>query len=127
LQNKKTSKQHGYGMAAEQIQELTENFCNIVMSERQEKENDHTAINLMRQEMAVMRLLIEQLQSKALPPPRNQQRKPFVDQGSYCWTHGYAVTKNHNSQNCRTKGPGHKEEATRDNNMGGSQRGKPQT
>jgi phosphomannomutase len=71
LQNKKTSKQHGYGMAAEQIQELTENFCNIVTSEQQDKDNDCTAINLMRQEMVAMRLLIEQFQNKALPPPRN--------------------------------------------------------
>jgi hypothetical protein len=96
LQNKKTSKQHRYGMA----QELMENCCNIVTSEWHDKENDHTAINLMRQEMAAMRSLIEQLQTKALPPPRNRQRKPFIDQGSYCWTHGYAVMKNHNSQNC---------------------------
>jgi hypothetical protein len=126
LQSKKTSKQQGYGMAAAEIQELTENFCNLVNAERAEKENERTTINLLRQEIDSMCSLIEQLQGKNVPPPRNPKRRPFVDQGSYCWTHGYAVTRNHNSQNCRTKGPGHKEEATRENQMGGSQRGKPQ-
>jgi hypothetical protein len=57
-----------------------------------------------------MRALIEQIQlsNKQPLPPRNRQRRPFVDQGSYYWTHGYAVTRNHNSQTCRTKGPGTK-------------------
>jgi hypothetical protein len=40
-----------------------------------------------------MRTLIEQMQSKTTQQPRNQPCKPFIDQGSYCWTHGYAVTK----------------------------------
>jgi hypothetical protein len=113
-------------MASEQIQELTEFFCNIITAEWHDKENDREIINLMRQEMAAMRSLIEQLQNKPPPAPRNRMRKPYVDQGSYCWTHGYAVTKAHNSQNCHTKGPGHKAEATRADNMGGSQRRKPQ-
>lgn len=38
----------------------------------------------------------------------------------YCWSHGYKVTKNHNSNTCRTRKDGHKEEATRANTMGGS-------
>jgi hypothetical protein len=125
LQNKRTSKHHSYGMAAEHIQELMENFCNLVSSECNDKENDRNLINLMRQEMATMRSLIEQMHTKQVPVPKNRQLKLFTDQGSYCWTHGYAVTKSHNSQNCRTKAPGHKEEATRDNNMGGNQKGKP--
>jgi hypothetical protein len=49
LQSKRTSKQHSYSLAAEQIQELTENFCNLVSSERNNKENDRNIINLMRQ------------------------------------------------------------------------------
>jgi hypothetical protein len=117
LQNKRTTKQHGYGLGADHIQELTENFCNIVTAERQDKENDQAVINL-RQEMSTMCQLVEQLQNNPQPAPKNRTSKPFVDQGSYCWTHGYAITKTHNSQNCRTKGPGHKEDATQENNMG---------
>ena len=52
-------------------------------------------------------------------------RPPRKDHGSYCWTHGYLVTKNHTSKTCRQRKPGHQEEATRDNNMGGNQDGKP--
>jgi hypothetical protein len=40
---------------------------------------------------------------------------------NYCWTHGYKVGRTHTSLNCTTRNPGHKTEATRDDNMGGSQ------
>jgi hypothetical protein len=40
---------------------------------------------------------------------------------NYCWTHGYKVGKTHTSLTCNTPTPGHKSEATRAENMGGSQ------
>jgi hypothetical protein len=40
---------------------------------------------------------------------------------NYCWTHGYKVGKTHTSLTCNTPEPGHKAEATRAENMGGSQ------
>jgi hypothetical protein len=40
---------------------------------------------------------------------------------NYCCTHGYKVGKTHTSLTCNTGNPGHKAEATRDENMGGSQ------
>jgi hypothetical protein len=43
---------------------------------------------------------------------------------NYCWTHGYKVGKTHTSLTYNTHNPGHKAEATRDNNMGGSQANK---
>ena len=42
-------------------------------------------------------------------PPRN-----------YCWTHGFRVSRHHNSTNCRTPNDGHKRETTATNRMGGS-------
>jgi hypothetical protein len=61
----------------------------------------------------------------------NQERR---DKGSlrgfnpfsrnYCWTHGYKVGKTHKSRTCNTPQPGHKAEATRAENMGGSQANK---
>jgi hypothetical protein len=39
---------------------------------------------------------------------------------NYCWTHGYKVGKTHTSLTCNTRNPGHKTEATRAENMGGS-------
>jgi hypothetical protein len=44
------------------------------------------------------------------PSPRNN-----------CWTHGYKVGSTHTSLTCKLPKPGHKKEATRTDNMGGSQ------
>jgi hypothetical protein len=43
---------------------------------------------------------------------------------NYCWTHGYKVGKTHTRRTCNTPQPGHKAEATRAENMGGSQANK---
>jgi ribonuclease D len=43
---------------------------------------------------------------------------------NYCWNHGYKVGMNHTSITCNTRNPGHKTEATRAENMGGSQANK---
>ena len=60
------------------------------------------------------------------PTWRSHNTSPMPDRGGYCWTHGYRVSKlNHTSVNCRWKDDGHKDEATRNNNLGGSQYGKP--
>jgi hypothetical protein len=40
---------------------------------------------------------------------------------NYCWTHGYKVGSTHTSLTCKLPRPGHKKEATRADNMGGSQ------
>jgi hypothetical protein len=41
-----------------------------------------------------------------------------------CWTHGYKVGRTHTSRTCNIPQPGHKAEATRAENMGGSQANK---
>jgi hypothetical protein len=47
------------------------------------------------------------------PSPRN-----------YCWTHGYKKVSTHTSLTCKLPKQGHKKEATRAENMGGSQANK---
>jgi hypothetical protein len=47
---------------------------------------------------------------------------PSVD--NYCWTHGYKLAKIHTSMNCLYPKTGHKKEANKSNNMGGSQANK---
>jgi hypothetical protein len=42
-------------------------------------------------------------------------------QSNYCWTHGYKVGNTYTSLTCKLPKPGHKFEATRADNMGGSQ------
>jgi hypothetical protein len=49
-------------------------------------------------------------------------RKPFAPSvDNYCWSHGYKLARNHTSMNCLYPKTGHKKEATKSNNMGGSQ------
>lgn len=38
----------------------------------------------------------------------------------YCWTHGMT---GHKGDECKTKAPGHRDEATKDNRLGGSEWG----
>jgi hypothetical protein len=52
-------------------------------------------------------------QSSFNPSPRN-----------YFWTHGYKVGSTHTSLTCKLPKPGHKNEATQVDNMGGSQANK---
>jgi hypothetical protein len=52
-------------------------------------------------------------------------RKPFAPSlDNYCLTHGYKIARNHTSERCRYHKTGHKREATKHNNMGGSQANK---
>jgi hypothetical protein len=43
---------------------------------------------------------------------------------NYCWAHGYKVGNTHTNLTCKLPNPGHKKEATRADNMGGSQANK---
>jgi hypothetical protein len=55
---------------------------------------------------------------------RREKRGPISfnpSASNYCWTHGYKIGKTHTSLICNTPKPGHKTEATRADNMGGSQ------
>jgi hypothetical protein len=52
-------------------------------------------------------------------------RKPFAPSiSNYCWTHGYKIARNHTSMNFMFPKTGHKKEATKSDNMGGSQANK---
>ena len=59
------------------------------------------------------------------PVPAVRPKRIPVDEGGYCWSHGYLVNKGHTCENCHYPKPGHQTTATRTNNMGGSQHGKP--
>jgi hypothetical protein len=53
------------------------------------------------------------LRKKIAPPNEN-----------HCWTHGYKIARNHNSDNCLYPKTRHKCYANKDNNLGGSQANK---
>lgn len=56
---------------------------------------------------------------------KNKPATARTDQGSYCWTHGFHVHKDHNSGTCKYKKEGHQDTATRNNPMGGNMDGDP--
>jgi hypothetical protein len=55
---------------------------------------------------------------------RRGPRNGNANANNYCWTNGYKVGRTHTSLTCTTRNPGHKTEATRNDNMGGSQANK---
>jgi hypothetical protein len=145
-----TTKQMGYGLAAVQFQEITEQFANFVSTEQAERQqigqtkwwNNATRAalqvlatqnaDLTQQLSAVSRQLAKTVACISTPrsiftntpgPNQCQQHIP-TDQGGYCWSHGCLVTPRHTSMTCMSKLPGHKDNATRSNMMGGSIIGK---
>jgi hypothetical protein len=80
--------------------------------------------------------LVKQLEENAselrelkalLNQERRDRRGPISSTSSattYCMSHGYKVGNTHTSLTCNTRNPGHKAEATRAGNMGGSQANK---
>lgn len=129
-QQQQTAQQGGFHGGANAAQEAYHQDISDALA------NLATASQTDRQAMAALtntvERLTEQLQKKEEyinklkenKPTHNKQRPPATDQGSYCHTHGYLVHKNHNSTNCRYPGASHNKEATRDNNLGGNQKGK---
>jgi hypothetical protein len=144
----RTSKRSGFGLATQELVAATEHFAYFMA----QAESKGAVVNaLSRKEEAAatakeQRLLLELAEIRALlmkqgtclpvaPGPTHipgvhgipgaPARKQCKDNGRYCWTHGYYVTPTHTSATCATKRPGHIDTATRENNMGGSQYGKP--
>jgi hypothetical protein len=54
-------------------------------------------------------------------PDKRGKRSFNPSESNYCWTHGYKVGSTHTSLTYKLAKPGHKTEATRADNMGGSQ------
>lgn len=72
-----------------------------------------------------MKMLVEKLckEVNELKTANNNNRRSGnrnKNDKSYCWTHGRTRNKLHTSQTCRNKASGHKDEATLDSRMGGS-------
>ena len=127
-----TAKQAGYGQANNINNENIANALNHFALAAQEKDTqlaNLTAqmIELQKQLNDKNNLLAEFMKSQQWanknnnPPPN---ARPFKDNGNYCWSHGYVVGNNHTSGTCKNKKPGHKDDATRANTMGGSDAGK---
>jgi hypothetical protein len=145
----RTSKETGYGLATQAEKLMTENFTNYVTTKRSSQAlalvaalEDKIALDATNK-IALQNITNQYLQlaknfdnamakMKAPMPTTNllrattpHNRKPSVDHGSYCWSHGFHVAGVHTSTSCHTLRPGHQVAATRQNPMGGNLQGKP--
>jgi hypothetical protein len=73
-------------------------------------------MKLITSELRELRALLNQERRDRRGP-----RRFNPSASNYCWSHGYKVGKTHTSRTCNTPNHGHKMEATRADNMGGSQ------
>ncbi len=69
----------------------------------------------IQQQMDMMKQMMEMLQATNSNSNRSSRRNPNLTK--YCWTHGLC---SHSSAECRTKADGHKNAATLQNCLGGS-------
>ena len=79
-----------------------------------------SSVTDLQQQLADLKCEYEQLHNKQTRHPRTRH-----DNRNYCWTHGHRVGNKHTSATCQNKAPGHQDNATRENTMGGSEANKP--
>jgi hypothetical protein len=134
----RTMKESNYGLSVARMEEMAEKFAGYVAVDRAEKDVNHnqvlqTLTNLEKQhakDMAELKAMMMKMGQNTVvpatvaPATNTRTRTAPVDNGGYCWSHGYLVHSQHTSANCRNKKEGHIDTATRTNNLGGSQRGK---
>lgn len=134
IRQNKTMEEAGYHGANASIQETEQqnqaealmNLAAAVSSDRQTFSDMTNTIQTLLAKNAALEARLDALAKNTSGGPTNdrrQTRRP-PDPNGYCSTHGYYVAEGHNSKTCRTPGPNHNLEATRENNMGGSQKGK---
>jgi predicted RNase H-like nuclease (RuvC/YqgF family) len=72
----------------------------------------HALIAQLKNEIAT-------LKNKIKPAWQGQRPIKTTNNDSYCWSHGYQVTKPHTSATCNMKKSGHQDAATKIDTMGG--------
>jgi hypothetical protein len=77
----------------------------------------HALIAKLKSEIATLKI-------KLKPVWQGQRPARTTNNDSYCWSHGYQVGKSHTSASWQVRKTGHKEAATKTDNMGGVQWGK---
>jgi hypothetical protein len=137
----RTMKQSNYGLSVTHMEEMAEKFAGYVAVDRAEKDSDRNRIlqtlsnmeSKHAKELAELKALMLNMgkpgPATGIAPPvaAARIRTPPTDNGSYCWSHGYLVHRQHTSATCRNKKEGHIDGATHANNVSGSQPGKPST
>jgi hypothetical protein len=140
LKHKVSATKAGYNQANAAFQatnvQMHDILANLVTATSQDKTMIAELVNKNQQLMEKMKEYQDKmhaLQNKEVGPnvdastKKTFTRRPRTDQGSYCWTHGFLVHKDHNSGNFKfiKDKANHKADATRTNTMGGNMEGDP--
>jgi hypothetical protein len=132
-QQQATNKQMGYGLNAGLRTADIEVMAELMAAAAANSNNNNAAnmqelVTLFKKEMENLEKKLEAKISLICQPVGEKPKRPprIINNNTYCWTHGYRVSATHTSKTCTSRATGHQEEATRSNNMGGSQVGKPQ-
>ena len=116
-----TSKQAGFQANAvfsqkakyDEATEALANLATATSSDRKAMETLTNTVANLTQQLQSKDAEIKQLKDKLRN--NNRTRAPAKDNGSYCWSHGYMVAKNHTSASCRSPKEGHKQENKKKN------------
>jgi predicted RNase H-like nuclease (RuvC/YqgF family) len=74
--------------------------------------------------IAQLKKEIATLKNKIKPAWQVQRPVRTTNNDSYCWSHGYQVSKSHTSATCNMKKSGHQDAEIKSNTMGGVRWGK---
>jgi hypothetical protein len=83
-----------------------------------------TQLEAAHAHIAQLKNEIATLKNKIKPAWQGQRPVKTTNNDSYCWSHGYQVSKWHTSATCNMKKTGHKDAANKSNPMGGVRWGK---
>jgi hypothetical protein len=83
-----------------------------------------TQLEAAQAQIAQLKDEIAVLKNKIKPAWKGQRPIKTTKNDSYCWSHGYQVSKSHTSATCNMKKSGHKDAVNKNNPMGGVQWGK---
>jgi hypothetical protein len=124
--NANSAEQHS-GVTNEIYQETAEALANLATA----SSTDRQALSNLTNTVAALtqQLSAKDSQIKTLQEQLRKKRVSFdaivTDNGTYCWSHGYKVGKQHTSESCHFPKPGHIKTATRKDTKNGCQHGKP--
>jgi hypothetical protein len=83
-----------------------------------------TQLEAAQAQIAQLKNEVADLKNKIKPAWQGQRPQMTTNNDSYCWSHGYQVSKLHTIPTCNMKNSGHKDTANKNNPMGGVQWGK---
>ena len=112
----KVENQQGFINPNPSYQDITQSLENVALSIANDSKGLESIIHANSTLIETNKKLVEE----------NLKLKEYIktiktiDYGTYCWTHGYRVGRNHTSKSCSFKAEGHQDKATRKDTMGGS-------